>query len=170
MCREGRRPPGPCTEGRKTRMRVAEARHVAREWVRREASGLPGFQGAYFAGSINWLPDDADLPPTSDLDVNLVIGDGGAPAERHKLVHRSVLLEISHLPLDRVRSPDRVLGDFALAGGFRVPSIMFDPTGHLTTVQATVSQRFAEPAWVHRRCEDAASRMFGYLDALDEAD
>src|SRR5689334_3137151 len=42
-------------------MRVAEARQIAQDWVQREASGLPGFQGAYIAGSANWLSDDAEL-------------------------------------------------------------------------------------------------------------
>lgn len=126
--------------------------------------------GAYHAGSINWLPDDADLPPTSDLDINLVIAEGVPRIERFKLTHRGVLLEISHTSLSRLRSPEQVLGDFALAGGFRVPSVLLDPTGHLTALQSSVSRHFADPDWVRRRCEDAQGRMLGYLGALSEAD
>ena len=43
-------------------MRVDAAKAIARHWVLREEAWLPGFLGAYFAGSVNWLPDDADLP------------------------------------------------------------------------------------------------------------
>jgi len=147
-------------------MRVDAAKRVARAWVQHEASGLPGFQGAYFAGSVNWLPDDADLPPTSDLDVMVVIDGPDAVAGRRKLVQDGVLLEISTLPLDLLRSPEQVLGDYALAGGFRVPSVMSDPTGHLTMLQVEVSRRFAEPVWVRRRCEHAIEKDIQYLDGL----
>ena len=58
-------------------MRVGDAKQIAREWVHDEGCRLPAFVGAYFAGSVNWLTDDADLPPTSDLDVNVVVGTGG---------------------------------------------------------------------------------------------
>jgi hypothetical protein len=147
-------------------MRVDMAKGIAREWVLREASGLPGFQGAYFAGSVNWLPDDADLPSTSDLDVNVVLDGADIVAGRRKLIQDRVLLEISTLPLDRLRTPEQVLGDYALAGGFRVPSVIADPAGHLTALQAAVARDFADSAWVRKRCEDARTRSLAYLDAL----
>ena len=50
-------------------MIVKHAKDIARQWVIEEASKVPGFYGAYYAGSVNWLPDDAILPATSDLDV-----------------------------------------------------------------------------------------------------
>ena len=54
-------------------MKVEQARDAARQWVIEEASGLPGFCGAYSAGSTNWLPDDADLATTSDFDIMVVL-------------------------------------------------------------------------------------------------
>src|SRR3954453_17459301 len=149
-------------------MRVGEARQIARDWVQREASRLAGFQGAYIAGSANWLPDDANLPTTSDLDVNLVLDAAGVAVERRKLLEQGVLLEVSTIPLDLLRSPEQVLGDFALAGGFRVPSILADPTGHLTMLHAEISAHFADPDWVRRRCEHARARTLRYLDSLRE--
>jgi hypothetical protein len=95
-----------------------------------------------------------------------VIDGPDAVAGRLKLVQDGVLIEASTLPLDLLRSPEQVLGDYALAGGFRVPSVIADPTGHLTALQTEVSRHFAEPAWVRRRCEDAMRRSRGYLDAL----
>ena len=55
-------------------MLVKDAKAVARQWVIEEAGNVPGFVGAYFAGSSSWLPDDVVLPPTSDLDLNVVHG------------------------------------------------------------------------------------------------
>jgi hypothetical protein len=150
-------------------MRVDAARAIARDWVLREAAGLPGFRGAYTAGSVNWLPDDADLPAASDLDVMVVLDGDGVTAGRRKLIQDGVLLEVSTVPLDLLRSPEQVLGDFALVGGFRLPSVIADPTGHLTALQTEVARRFTEPAWVRRRCEHARSRSLLYLDAIEEA-
>jgi hypothetical protein len=150
-------------------MRVGEAREIARAWVLRETSGLPGFFGAYVAGSANWLPDDANLPATSDLDVNLVLDGTGETVGRRKLREQGVLLEVSTIPLDLLRTPEQVLADFALAGGFRVPSVIADPTGHLTTLQATVSAQFADPTWVRQRCQHAEDRALRYLNGLRES-
>jgi hypothetical protein len=150
-------------------VRVDEAKAIARAWVHREAAGLPGFQGAYFAGSVNWLPDDADLPAASDLDVMVVRDGDGEVGGRRKLGHAGVLLEVSTIPLDRVRSPEQVLGDFALAGGFRVPSVIADPTGHLTALQAEVSRHFADADWVRRRYEHARNRSLRFLDGINAA-
>jgi hypothetical protein len=150
-------------------MQIGEAKRIARDWVMREASGRPGYLGAYTAGSANWLPDAADLPAASDLDVNVVVAETGTTVERRKLLAQGVLLEISTIPLGLLRTPEQVLGDFALAGGFRVPSVLDDPTGHLATLQAAVSAHFAEPTWVRRRCEHAHARTLRYLDGLRES-
>jgi hypothetical protein len=150
-------------------LRVGEARRIAQAWVHREASGLPGFNGAYVAGSANWLSDDAELPATSDLDVNLVLDDTGTTIARRKLLEQGVLLEVSTIPLDLLRTPEQVLADFALAGGFRVPSVIADPTGHLTRLQTAVSAQFADPVWVRKRCEHAEARALRFLDGLRES-
>ncbi len=47
-------------------MRVQQAKDIARQWVQEKGAELPGFAGAFFHGSINWLADDADLPASSD--------------------------------------------------------------------------------------------------------
>ena len=54
-------------------MTVARAKQIARRWVLKEAKSLSGFQGAYFAGSVNWMNDDAPLPVTSDIDIAMVL-------------------------------------------------------------------------------------------------
>jgi hypothetical protein len=56
-------------------MKVKQAREAARRWMVEEASRIPGFCAAYTAGSTNWLPDDANLTASSDLDIMVVLAD-----------------------------------------------------------------------------------------------
>ena len=42
-------------------MLVKHAKNIAAQWVMEEASKVPGFYGAYFAGSTNWMPNDAPV-------------------------------------------------------------------------------------------------------------
>src|SRR6185312_14814005 len=110
-------------------MLVKQAKDVARQWVEADATKTPGFQGAYFAGSANWLGDDAGFPATSDLDVYLVVDGPLPPLKLGKFIYRGVLLEVTYLPRDALRSPEAVLGSYHLAGGFRTRSIISDPSG-----------------------------------------
>ena len=151
-------------------MLVRHAKAVARQWVIEEGSNVPGFHGAYFAGSTNWLPDNAALPATSDLDINVVFTGPNVPNERGKFVYRDVLLEVTPLSREQLQSPDLILGHYHLAGGFRTPSIILDPSGHLTELQAAVSRGYAKRQWVYRRCEHARRRVLEGLAALDESD
>ena len=150
-------------------MLVKEAKAAARQWVLEQGCQTPGFAGAYFAGSVNWLTDDAAVPATSDLDVNLVVDEPGAAPKPGKFVYRGVLLEVSHVPRDALRSPEAVLGSYHLAGGFRTPSIILDPTGALAALQDAVSREYAQRRWVRTRCEQAASGVRNYARSLDEA-
>ena len=43
-------------------MFVKQAKEIVQHWVMEEASKSPDFFGAYFAGSTNWMADDALLP------------------------------------------------------------------------------------------------------------
>jgi len=151
-------------------MLVKDAKAAARHWVIEEAGNVPGFVSAYFAGSSGWLPDDAVLPPTSDLDVNVVYDRQNTTTGRGKFLHRDVLLEVTSLPFDQVQSPDRVLGDYHLAGGFRTSNIILDPSEQLSKIQAAVARDYARRYWVRRRCEHAASRVREQLAALKESD
>jgi hypothetical protein len=78
-------------------MKISQARKAAPQWVIEEVSGVPGFCGAYTAGSTNWLPDDADLTTTSDLDVMVVLADANRARKREKLIYRDTLIEVSSL-------------------------------------------------------------------------
>ncbi|MDQ2655375.1 MAG: hypothetical protein M3Z20_20275 [Chloroflexota bacterium] len=135
------------------------AREIAAGWVAEDGVRTPGFVGAFLHGSINWLPDDAELPATSDLDVMLVLA-GDAPAQKPgKFRYKGVLLEVSWLPSAAVASAERVLGNAHLAGSFHRASVLADPTGHLTTLQQDVARHYADEVWVLRRCADVEAKM-----------
>ena len=112
-------------------MLVQQAKALARQWVIEQASTLTGFHGAYFAGSTNWLHADAPLPSTSDVDINIVFTGPTAPNQRGKFVYKNILLEVTTLSIEQLQSPDLILGHYHLAGGFRTPSIILDPSGQL---------------------------------------
>jgi hypothetical protein len=65
-------------------MRIGQARETARQWVIEEASAVPRFRGACTAGSTNWLPEDARLGTTSDLDIVVVLTDPRPAGMRRK--------------------------------------------------------------------------------------
>jgi hypothetical protein len=53
--------------------------------------------------------------------VNLVFNASNPPLKQGTVVHQGALLDVTTVSLDRLRSPEQVLGDYHLAGGFRTP-------------------------------------------------
>lgn len=149
-------------------MKVGEARATARQWVIDQASSIPGFRGAYTAGSTNWLPDEADLTTTSDVDIMVVLTDLNQAFARGKFRYRGVLLEASYLREDQIRSPDLVLSDYHLAPSFRTTNIMLDPSGHLTALRAMVCRDYAKRKWVRQRCASARDKVLWHLRSVHE--
>jgi hypothetical protein len=148
---------------------VRDAKAVARQWVIEEGSNLPGFVGAFFHGSVNWLPDGALLPATSDVDVMVVLSDATPLQKPGKFRYQGILLEISSLPAEHVRSAEQVLGVSHLAGSFHTANVILDPPGHLTKLQAAVARDYAKRQWVMRRCEHVREKILtGFR--LDDAD
>jgi hypothetical protein len=150
-------------------MRVGDARAVAARWVAEHAPEVPAFAGAFLSGSAAWLPADAELPATSDVDVLVVTAATPAPPKPGKLRFGGVLLEVTYLPADRLASPEQVLSTYYLAGSLRVDTVLADPTGRLGRLQAAVAGHFAERRWVRRRCQDAEARIVDGLGRLDRS-
>lgn len=146
-------------------MIVKHAKDVARQWVMEEGQNIPGFLGAYLAGSTLWLPDDAILPASSDVDVFVVLADP-PPLKLGKFFYRDVILEISYMPSDQLQSPDQILSNSFMAGSFRIPNLIVDPSGQLTKLQAVVSRNYAKRHWVRKRCEHARDKVLGMLRSL----
>ena len=149
-------------------MNVKLAKDVAQQWVTEEAGKIPGFRGAFYHGSTNWLPDEADLPATSDLDIMVVLADPDPPEKPGKFIYHDVLLEISYLSENELRSPEQILGQSHMAGSFKAESILLDPTGRLAKLQTAVAADYAKRRWVYRRCEHVRSKILNNLRSLDE--
>ncbi len=149
-------------------MIVKHAKEVARQWVIEEVSKAPGFFGAFYHGSTNWLPDEAPFPATSDVDVMVVFADP-PPVKLGKFIYRDVMLEVSYLPRDQLQSPDLILGQSHMAGSFRRPGIISDPSGQLTKLQVAVCKDFAKRRWVYKRCEHARDKVLRNLQGLNES-
>ncbi len=151
------------------KMIARQAKEIVRQWALEEAARTPGFRGAFFHGSINWLPDEAELPQTSDVDV-LIVLDRPAPLEKPgKLLYRAVVIDASYLPAAQIRSAEQALGLSHLAGSLRSGNLIADPTGELRAIQAQVSTDYAKQEWVVRRCEHALDKVRRHLQGLDEA-
>ncbi|MGY5014221.1 hypothetical protein ACWCY6_40150 [Streptomyces sp. 900105755] len=148
-------------------MKVGLARSAAIQWVAQHARSDAGFRGAYFSGSTVGLPDDAELSPSSDVDIFVVTAQEDPPAKPGKLRFQNALLEVSYLPWTELASADDVLASYHLAGSFRTDAIIDDPTGDLHKLHAHVSRHFAARPWVRRRCQDARHRIETRLAAID---
>ncbi|MEU5952438.1 hypothetical protein [Streptomyces sp. NPDC047525] len=148
-------------------MKVGPARSAAVQWVAQHAASDAAYRGAYFSGSTVGLPDDAELPPSSDVDIVVVTAADNPPAKLGKLRYEGALLEVSHLLWAELAPADGVLASYHLAGSFRTDTVIDDPTGHLRRLHTHVSPRFASRPWVRRRCQDARRRIETRLAAID---
>ncbi|MFE7326799.1 hypothetical protein ACFU8W_17730 [Streptomyces sp. NPDC057565] len=148
-------------------MKVGAARSAATRWVAEHARPEPDFRGAYFSGSTVGLPNDAELPPSSDVDIVVVLAGDEPPVKPGKLRFRGALLEVTYVAWADLSSADAVLASYHLAGSFRHDTVIADPTGRLRALHTAVSPRFAERPWVRRRCEDALHRIESRLAAFD---
>jgi hypothetical protein len=140
-------------------MLVNEARKAAGLWVAGEASQVPGFYGAYFAGSMTALPDGAPLPTASDVDIKVLIDDVGVDANPQKFVYHGVVLDISYGSREDIASPEAVLSSYYTAPHFTHPCIISDPSGDLAELQSVVVREYARREWVRKRCEQAREQL-----------
>lgn len=147
-------------------MLVRDAKQVAQQWVRAEASRQPDLYGAFVSGSTSTMPDDAPLPAASDVDVKLVWDRPAVPLDPQKFRYRGVILEISDAARADFASAEAVLANYHTAVHFTHPALLLDPTGHLTAIQPIVAREYARRYWVQRRCEHARTSLLTSLTWL----
>ncbi|MEU6712030.1 hypothetical protein ABZ897_11195 [Nonomuraea sp. NPDC046802] len=145
-------------------MRIEQARHVARQWVRERGADVRGFDGAFLTGSTLWAEPDAELPPTSDVDVMLI---ADPPVHIGKFLYEGVLLEVSSIP--GIGSTHDVLSDYHLASSLHLPCVLADPSGRLGQTQRVVARDFAERPWILARCTNAMDRVRAFINGMDES-
>jgi hypothetical protein len=148
-------------------VKVGEARAVAARWVDEHAARIPGFAGAFLSGSATWLPDSAELPSASDVDVT-VLTDGAAPPPKlGKFRWSGVLLEVTYRTWAELPSAEAILSSYHLAGSFRTDTVLADPAGRLAALRSATTGEYARMPWVRRRCDDAEARILAGLARLD---
>lgn len=143
-------------------MKVGAARAAAIDWVGRHAAREPGFVGAYFSGSTIYLPEHAEVPIGSDVDV-MVVSEREQASHRSKFLHRGTLIEASYHPWRSFTSLDTVPSAHSL----RLDSIIADPSGRLAQMQPAVAYHVTEPARVRRRSRDIWQATGQALRQLD---
>ncbi len=144
-------------------MNIGAAKAIARRWLAEEWEGKPGFLGAIYCGSTNWKSDETEYVPPSDIDI--LIWVDGETRTLDRVYQDGVILQPSVLPYSRLsRTPEEILSDFRIASHFSVPSIIADPTGHLTMLHQGVAPEYARRTWVRARCERVRTRIDEILD------
>ena len=118
-------------------MKIATARAAAAGWVMRHVGQAAWFRGAFFCSSTTSLPDDAELPAGSDVDVMVVTAQDEAPSKIGKFVEQGALIEVTYVPWRLLSSPEQVLASYIYAGSFHRSTIIADPTGDLRRLHAS---------------------------------
>ncbi|GEM_PF-4037922 len=150
-------------------MNVKDAKVIMKEWVDTHAQTNDDFRGAFYIGSINWMEDEYEIPPSSDVDIKIVL-DGGKPElGLNTFRYRDVLVDITYVGSEELGTAEDILQDFALACHFSTDCIISDPTGKLRQLQYTVSQQYAKRDWVIKRCELARNKSVNFLNLMDNA-
>ena len=150
-------------------MNIQQAKNIARQWVIEASQKLSGFYGAFFHGSINWLPENSLLPLTSDVDIIVVLTDPEPPDKPGKFIYQDVLLEVSYLPASQFQSAEEILDQYHLAGNFRIESIISDPSGQLSELQVKVAENFSKRKWVQKRCQGAYNKVIRNVEGINKS-
>ncbi len=152
-------------------MNVRQVVQLAKEWVELHGKQIQGFCGAYLAGGINFLPPHAPFPPYSDVDLIIVLQEGGKSSQENlELEYKGLILECGFKGLAEYDSPESVLANPHLAPNLVMNSILSDPTGLLTRTHQVVAKEYARRQWVVARCNYEKNRTLGHLEQWSEAD
>ena len=151
-------------------MNVRQVIQLAKEWVELHGQQMPGFCGAYLTGGINAMPPHAPFPSYRDVDVIIVLEEGGKGSQENlELEYKGLILECGFKGLAEYESPESVLANPHLAPNLVVDSILSDPTGLLTRTHQVVAKEFARRQWVVARSDYEKNRTLGHLEQLRQA-
>jgi hypothetical protein len=153
---------------------VRDAKAAARSWVEEEASRLPGFLGAYLAGSLRSRPDGDPFPASSDVDLRIVLDREipdrilfpDNPYRQQKLSYRGVVIEPAYVPWDSFADLGAALSDMYLAPPLVDPVILSDPLGRIDGISRAVSAEHGRRSWIAKRCANAAESARGACDRV----
>ncbi|ADO71981.1 hypothetical protein [Stigmatella aurantiaca] len=134
-----------------------KAQHVlakAKAWAEQEGSRIPGFHGAFVAGSVARMAPDTELEPWRDLDVVMLTREPQmVKAERMELVHEGIILESSCLSAAPFHSAETILSTPEHADNIAAGIILADPTGELQQLHKQVAAEYSRKRWVKARLD-----------------
>lgn len=149
---------------------IRDANEIARYWSERESGKIPGFVGAYLTGSTAWK-DEAEIhSPASDIDIIVVIEGETLPDKIGKFAFQGELLEVSFATIAEISKIDSILSNYHLAGSFRKPTTIFDPSGRVTAIQSAAAAQFADPEFIRRRLKHAYQNAQNFLEIFRKAE
>lgn len=140
---------------------VADAKAMARRWVREIAPSMEGLVAAHLTGGITSLPDQAPFPPGKDIDLHLVV-DACSPAlaPAPGAFFPIVEVDLAGIPLEAgikgagdYADPESVLSNPEIASHLTTDTILFDPLGILAGLMPVVRRDYARREWVRARLQ-----------------
>jgi hypothetical protein len=150
-------------------MNVGEARSIAERWVAEEVARSPGeVLCAFTWGSINWMAGEDPFPPSSDVDLLVVVPK--VDRVRHwvsKRPYGGIAIEPFYLPRTRFLSAETLLADFALAPNVVDAKVLFDPDRIVEGLRAAMAPEFARRHWVRLRCQARRDEALSLIAAFE---
>lgn len=152
-------------------MNVDQAIQRARAWVEQQSASIPGFHGAFLAGSLTRMSPDAPLEPWRDVDVVVVTtAPGSVMGDRLELSLDGIIIECGVLSDESFRSAEDILSSAEHADNMAAGVILADPTGSLRRLHAQVASEYTRRKWVQARCDSRKAyigrRMVSAREAL----
>jgi hypothetical protein len=154
---------------------VREVKSLVRDWVAQQALQWPDLRAAHLTGGITALEDDDLFPAEKDVDLHLIFPEQSTLLQTDAMPlletqYAGLAIEAGLKPMSWYRSPQAVLGNPEIAYHLTRDTILFDPAGHLLSLQPDVRQRYGEPdlvqeriAW-ERRGQDGAFRLYEQME------
>jgi hypothetical protein len=153
-------------------MNVAEALSIAERWAAEEIARTPNeVVCALTWGSINWMAAGDPFPPSSDVDVLVVVPE--VDPARHRVSKRAyggVAIEPFYLPRERFVSAEALLVDFALAPNLVHGKVLFDSARLLEGLRSAMAPEIARRCWMRRRCRARRDAALTLLAAFESSD
>jgi hypothetical protein len=149
-------------------MKASVAKAIAKAWVHEVGIHRAGFRAVHLSGSLTRLPEDAEFPDFSDIDLYCVM-EPGAEFPQRKLEYRGAMLETVSKPLEDYASPETVLADPFLAPVFTTDCILSDPENLLAPLLPVVRAEYIKKRWLVARYEGVRDGVKGLAASIKPA-
>lgn len=138
-----------------THIRAYEA---VQKWLAESGCRIPGYAGAYLAGSFLEHDPGADWPADSDIDVMILCREDPVP-QADKFHYEGTLIEASYMHVREFADPERVLTVHYLAYALSHAMILGDPDSLLAPLCAFVQAEYARPERLRARWRTMISEI-----------